>query len=474
MSSVSENQQSHWSTDFVEHLRTVHFALITVSTALIIFMAAHQDLDFSRALTQATQILQLRSQWDKVQEKLYVNAISAEKLEDHELAFFFLTSRFIPKGQILGKVYLRSEQLAKYEPWKFSGKLASAPATLADFKSSWDTLHGGVKVVVPVFSKEKKEKSEQYDCSADIWWRLENGRGEPAKIGIFGREQTDILDENDNDSCSIGSWGIEMPEYAEIGALQWQEPYHGTDGKDSIILTGEIDIPVKGRKVMAGHQVKQEELHFSRRYDVHFVNIDESALAAAFSDWRKGTFQNAFREVASVSNGLDQIDLKEVPDRIRNAEAQAEQNLEVFGLRVPVAQVGQWGTLLLVAVQFYFWLHLHELTGRIEPTDPGWNVAWIGVYFSRLAIATLLLSSCALPFMAAYVIGLRMQHDASPDIAHSWRLVFLAWMVYTASGILGVATAERIFRLSRRRTPVPGKVGPQSQKHVGTSQGSPE
>jgi hypothetical protein len=60
MSNATTQQvSSHWSKDFVEHLRTVHFSLITVSAALILFAY--------RVSNQVSEMLQLREKWGKVQ-----------------------------------------------------------------------------------------------------------------------------------------------------------------------------------------------------------------------------------------------------------------------------------------------------------------------------------------------------------------------------------------------------------------------
>src|SRR6266568_7411193 len=52
----------HWSKDFVEHLRTVHFALIALSIGLILLLSS-TSYDARAVLTQIHEILQLRNLW---------------------------------------------------------------------------------------------------------------------------------------------------------------------------------------------------------------------------------------------------------------------------------------------------------------------------------------------------------------------------------------------------------------------------
>jgi len=46
----------HWSKDFVEHLRTVHFALVAVSVGLILLLSRSS----SPALGQIRQVIELK------------------------------------------------------------------------------------------------------------------------------------------------------------------------------------------------------------------------------------------------------------------------------------------------------------------------------------------------------------------------------------------------------------------------------
>jgi hypothetical protein len=244
-------------------------------------------------------------------------------------------------------------------------------------------------------------------------------------------------------SCKVGSISIDLPETTRVGSIAWGEPLGLR-----IPLTGRIDLPVSGRTT-GEHNVKSEELHFERVYDLRKVRIDEKPLAAMFGDWKSGSFEESFPDLAAAvsKNYLDFIDLRQVPERIREAQTRNEQNIEVFGLRIGADQVKGWGAALLIAVQLYFWLHLHELTARIAPAAPGWDVAWIGVYRSWSAFSALVASSCILPVVAAVVVAVRNQFFLGGALRSSpWHWMF-AGTIIVASSSLSVATALRIHRL---------------------------
>src|SRR4030088_3384081 len=69
-----KSDTAHWSVDFVEHLRAVHFGMVTVAAALVILVSCSRDTRISKALTQATQIVEFQSRWNEVQRTVYASA----------------------------------------------------------------------------------------------------------------------------------------------------------------------------------------------------------------------------------------------------------------------------------------------------------------------------------------------------------------------------------------------------------------
>jgi hypothetical protein len=54
---------THWSAPFVEHLRTVHFALISVSAAVVLLVLTAKPYNPSVALTAIEKILAIKKEW---------------------------------------------------------------------------------------------------------------------------------------------------------------------------------------------------------------------------------------------------------------------------------------------------------------------------------------------------------------------------------------------------------------------------
>jgi hypothetical protein len=78
---------SHWSKDFVEHLRTVHFALIAVSVGLILLVLSSSQYNAVTALVQVQEILDLKRQWSSDWIKRHGNALQKYVMPQSEIEY---------------------------------------------------------------------------------------------------------------------------------------------------------------------------------------------------------------------------------------------------------------------------------------------------------------------------------------------------------------------------------------------------
>ena len=163
-----------------------------------------------------------------------------------------------------------------------------------------------------------------------------------------------------------------------------------------------------------------------------------------FNDWHTGKFEAAFPELNSVSTGISTLEINDAVHRLESQVASSERNISLLGFTIPLSQLARWGVLVLLSVQLYFWLHLHELAARIEPEAEGWNVAWIGLYTSRAATAVALLSCFLLPLAAALILGVRI---VSTAFYFHRTAVIVSGGVILLSAILGFLTFWRLMNL---------------------------
>jgi len=177
------------------------------------------------------------------------------------------------------------------------------------------------------------------------------------------------------------------------------------------------------------------------------LKVDESSMKLFFRDWKTGKYETAFPKLARLSRGLSTADIKTVPERLKDMQGSNEEAVEIFGLRIRRDEVAGWGVMILCCFQFYFWLHLHELSKKIRPDDEGWDVAWIGVYRSMIAAVVSLLSACALPVVAVGLLASRLLFT-SQLLASGRYLAFGAVLLgIAASAFLSATTARRFLKL---------------------------
>ncbi len=409
---------SHWSKDFVEHLRTIHFALMTLSGALVIVLLSTGNADLAKAFAQAAQIERLLSRWKDVQVSAYENATRTAQLQNGGTVNVSSSSAvfewdaaakvFVRGTKLVGaSLELTPQQFATYEDWKFpESKMAEAPETLGEFRSWWNQLNQGISVVVPNFSSR-----DLRSCNAKI-------SGRPAELMKCSQTVSQFP------SKSRGfRWIVPKPSDQEI------------------YIVWDIGPPL----TKESNDVYIEELRTS--HELRTVNIGERFLSGFHSDWHSGTFETSFRELSVVSNQLQDLSITAVRERIQEMQSKADERFEAFGLKIPAGQIARWGICLLLAVQFYFWVHLHELTRKLHPEDPGWEVAWIGVYSSKAALIATMSSSTFLPALAAVLLAWRFWSGTAPGSHIFWTALALAALI--ADCAIALATAFKLLRLRR-------------------------
>lgn len=423
-----------WSVDFVEHLRTVHFALVALSAGLFILVLTTTDSRIARALSQATQIAdeaQPYSQsfeWREVQTVLLSHA-----------------QRFLPAALQLSilsdglafntTLDVTNESLSNFEVWRFpNDPLDQVPHTLAAFRDWWNGLHRGLPVRVPV--------SAPFGCRAFVV------KSDPTQIRLGKPDET-----RESAECQM-KWmetptaiKVAEPIAARFVATTGPEllPQLGPTSRysetDGAFLTGSFT-----QRSLSQPEVIYE-VRIAVKTLVKTVQVQETGLKDHVSNWEPGKFEETFAELNSVavSENLFDIPLNDVKARIAGLP-HGDQSVEALGLKVPTDQIARWGLGFVLAVQFYFWLHLHEFNRKVSSTSPGKDVAWIGVYKSWPAFAAILASACIVPIVTLSILTYRLPRSL-PNGGNT----YVAWAISALLEILGCAlalgTAERFWRL---------------------------
>jgi hypothetical protein len=425
--SQSPTASPHWSESFVEHLRTVHFALTLLALAIIFTLASGKQFDSQKARTEASEILALTENWESNTSRLFDVVLARYKKESPISVELMLIKRkfeHTPQGPHQKKSFfiaddrrqlsVTSRELMSVAAWQQLAGKDQRPTTVAAFSAWWDRLHKGIDVPIPRINPgEMGHHCKIYVAELVV-----------ANSGPFPKESDDGL-------CYLQ---VEYGSYPEVDSkLETIECFPFTDRTD-------VDSCVLSAR---GLDPARTPFAFGLVADV--AHIDEKIMKKFSADWSDGTFSEAFPDLASaVAKQIEFLDLKTLQERL-NDGSKADQVIEAFGLKIAASDVTRWGILLLLATQFYFWLHLHELTRRIEPTDPGWNVAWIGIYQPWLAFTTVVVSVCALPWFAALLGASRLRFEQHPHAQRAASIVIIG-----VSAFLALATAWKLYKLRSR------------------------
>ena len=110
----------------------------------------------------------------------------------------------------------------------------------------------------------------------------------------------------------------------------------------------------------------------------------------------------------------------------RSKPRNQERIIRDFRAKIPRRDCKSVGNCPDSRCQLYFWVHLYELSPKLKEGDPGWNVAWIGVYQSLPARILFLCSTALLPTLTIVTLGNHALKEAGrvvwgvQDLCDSW------------------------------------------------------
>jgi hypothetical protein len=389
---VPNQALAHWSKDFVEHLRTVHFALIAISAGLILLVGSSKEYNAGFALVQAEEILDLKHQWsldwvaqhsdtspDFLTDEYVKSTHSKAKhlsalIELPQSGRISLTGELqnteSKKVQVLDCLfpqenwYQDRDKLSDWSPTTF-------PRTLAEFEAWWNSLDSTSPVYVPkLISKE---------------WSFDSGASHSTFEPIFSANP----DEKGTSHIKVELYLSDIPyehgTHLEVGVAG--EPkgvrYAG------VTLWGvgdrqETEIPI---------------LTFAK-----YV-VTRGTLSKLFHNLRPGPFKKSFGDLSVATRDETDLPLEDIKEFLHDEAAKGPEVFEAFGMKFPAGQITFWGIALLLSVQMYFLVYLRQLVGKLKADDAGWDVPWIAMSFSGLSKSLFFMSSVVLPFAASILLA---------------------------------------------------------------------
>jgi hypothetical protein len=381
----SAPQPVHWSKDFVEHLRTVHFALIAVSAGLIALILSARTYNPAVAARELAEIRQLQDQWSRrwVGSNTLFDVMSSIKVNIRCRSALRISIPREPNTRaLLGTVVDRGKKtrtvIAVTLPtatWFTSGNLRDSvayspisgpeltlfPKHLSSFREWWDSLNGNNRSVLIPFTMEAE------------------GMGPP------GGTRTLLLEEEPNMVLPNSQpFALTLAEYS--------------DSDIQAILSARVAGIFSFKVCSLGKlPIKQDD----------FTKI--------FPDWRTGNYRAAFYDLDEAAREYGSLSFDQVSTLLAADSSKTQDVLEVFGMKFPAGQITFWGDILILNVQLYFLVYLRRLSGKLNRDDSGWDVPWIGMDSSMPSRMMSYASFVILPVVAAVFVGWQGAIRAASD-----------------------------------------------------------
>lgn len=391
---------THWSKDYVEHLRTVHFALVVACITLVLLSTsqtpneiqiAHRQLREIRETTSSLKLdpswidkhvtLQLKKNEEHLGQPLpfprpWLEPRNANTLEitegsRHTTLHFTFDRTYVLRLIASGRDDQDKDRVKIQETPDVNLAQMADASTLSDFRSLWDAMDNNEFHIVIASGLQPTAYIR----------RTTIGPFAAAKVRFTNSLETRQRVVPFSLSTCIG---LSKLEPHDVASASGEFCYTALLFGEKLTL---INIPVDG--------------YMSFPFD------GQSALIERNSTWQHGTFSYSFAQLDNISKDYQGLELSTI-DRILTAEEKRtgeRERFEAFGIKFPAEGTTRWGILLILGVQVYFWLHLRELSANLAPKDPGLEVAWIGIYRFPIARITMFISVVVLPLWAALALS---------------------------------------------------------------------
>lgn len=374
---------AHWSTDFVQHVRTVHFSLVAACLGLLIIVQT-KPKDLIAAQEQLLGIQNKLAEWNEHWLDLRMQAHATRKtpitdteprfirvsLDGTERSYALYAYQFDQREQQNWRVNHGREQDdvagIAYKNW-----LQTKPTTLAELRERWDELSSGLSFLRV---DSYVEANRALDISESPPWSAQ-------AIEIRDAPCREVQ------ACFTTTLRQLSPEQREqsLVSAAVQEPVDF--GYVDRFSNHKLIIPVRASRVL----IRPQEISF----------LQAKPESANF-----GRFAEVFSALDDAATDQQNIPLTQLDGLLRQELASAKsESLQVFGITIPAAIAAFWGTLTILSLQVYFWVHLHELSPKLKPRDPGWDIAWIGLYQSQRARVLFRISSVLCPVLTIAFVG---------------------------------------------------------------------
>lgn len=409
------NSQSpfRWSKDFVEHLRTAHFALIAISVGLILLVLSSRRYNPVTALVELDEVLSLKQRWSAEwigQNGHPSNPILMRDFSEKDMNLAMpidqtdtsLDGEIVTKDKAGNQVRIAVDCLLERDNWyqatytypnTWSPK--TYPGTLGEFKTWWEGLATPYVLYFPV-------------AVARNW------------------------------KSSSGTASFRFERSGHRGANYFKVKTH----LDVERLVGKEDprkIQLSFGATIRGDQPDEIDLQIPVVFVVR-SEVTQKTLEEVFHNLHPGPFEDSFADLAVLARDEVDLPLEQIKDFIHDEAAKGPEVFEAFGVKFPADQIRFWGDALILSIQLYLALCLRRLSGELRIDDAGWEVGWLAMDSSLMSRTLLFNTLVILPCCAVIMISEQALTRFSSEYTsvHVLGIKILSFVAVLASGYLGL------------------------------------
>jgi hypothetical protein len=321
---ANDQHAPHWSEDFVEHIRTVHFALIAACLTLIGLVQFGKPTDVATATYQLQDIRSAVGSWNSREA---LNAVRHVLYQAAGRSFSGWAEILIDRSRAGNNgVVLTSAPLVSVQGKQSISESAfidsfkrQQPTSLGEFRDFWNLLDKQITVFAP----------------------------DKSKIGTRV-----VVLKKDGTAATVGYKFMESSTIAPSG----KEPAYATFRRTR---DSEQDALFK--------QLHREHILYVYSFDVGEdtgllpvepgpeTEVDgQGAFIQLHKYWKRGDFATTFRELNEATAGMQDKPFGLIDQHLAEVAAKPKaESFEVFGVKLPVETASRWGISLIVGIQLY-------------------------------------------------------------------------------------------------------------------------
>ncbi|HXA17873.1 MAG TPA: hypothetical protein VN380_12825 [Thermoanaerobaculia bacterium] len=380
---------------FIEHIRTIHFALVIASAALwIALLASFEPRTTRKALEDCNRIQNLSEQlewenwWTAYATAQWTNESSPFSNSARYASFDFPTYKRYWKIQFPSIVWTvhRAGRGAGAEPsitWDGTTiAVEPAPRTLTEFRKFWD--RGRQPHVVA-----KPRQPEAVTIFAEA---IEDDE-KPFKVNLTLSREIVIPNLSARSAAEQGIPIANEPVAVTTYLLKLVDSADNSRRADYVLEVPRgmpPDFPLQTRNMRISASAVMDE----------YPSLTPVAWLCEryYPDWTPQQFDRAFAALLSVAPAdTGNLPLGELSDHVRASIRLTKGDVDIAGLRVPSEALTWFAPLIILSLQLYLLLHVQVLSELSAKGDSLPLVAWVALFKSIIARGVFVVSAVLLP-----------------------------------------------------------------------------